>query len=109
MLCQHPYTFIFSFRAQRWHACLQLCDGASSAEKERWQLKPPQEFHYLNQSTCYDLPRVSNADEYRVSQDLFCASKAVQGCKCGAAYIVLVLVHLDMAVSTHKILSDTRS
>ena len=45
---------------------LQLCDGASSAEKERWCLKPPQEFHYLNQSTCYNLPRVSNADEYRV-------------------------------------------
>lgn len=45
---------------------LQLCDGASSAEKERWRLKPPQEFHYLNQSTCYNLPRVSNADEYRV-------------------------------------------
>jgi len=43
-----------------------LCDGASAAEKERWSLKPPQEFHYLNQSTCYNLPRVSNAEEYRV-------------------------------------------
>lgn len=45
---------------------VQLCDGASSAERQRWFLKPPQEFHYLNQSTCYNLPRVSNADEYRV-------------------------------------------
>ena len=46
--------------------CLQLCDGATAAEKERWSLKAPQEFHYLNQSSCYNLPRVSNAEEYRV-------------------------------------------
>ncbi len=45
---------------------LQLCDGATAAEKERWSLKAPQEFHYLNQSSCYNLPRVSNAEEYRV-------------------------------------------
>ncbi len=46
---------------------LQLCDGATAAEKERWSLKAPQEFHYLNQSSCYNLPRVSNAEEYRVN------------------------------------------
>lgn len=48
------------------NVCLQLCDGASAAEKEKWSLRPPQEFHYLNQSSCYNLPRVSNAEEYRV-------------------------------------------
>jgi hypothetical protein len=45
---------------------LQLCDGASVEEKQRWFLRPAQEFHYLNQSTCYDIPGDSNAEEYKV-------------------------------------------
>lgn len=50
-------------------ACvLQLCDGASPEERERWFLRPAQEFHYLNQSTCYDIPGDSNAEEYKVSK-----------------------------------------
>lgn len=50
-------------------ACvLQLCDGASPEERERWFLRPAQEFHYLNQSTCYDIPGDSNAEEYKVSR-----------------------------------------
>lgn len=44
----------------------QLCDGASAAEKAAWHLKPAQEFHYLNQSSCYNLARVDNAEEYQV-------------------------------------------
>lgn len=63
-LCQQHATSMPTIECMM--LCLQLCDGASSAEKERWHLKPPQEFHYLNQSSCYNLPRVSNADEYRV-------------------------------------------
>ena len=47
--------------------CLQLCDGASPAEQQAWHLLPAKEFHYLNQSSCYNLPRVSNAEEYTVS------------------------------------------
>ncbi|DBA65606.1 TPA: hypothetical protein ACH3X2_002670 [Trebouxia sp. C0005] len=50
---------------RNYHIFYQLCDGATAAEKERWSLKAPQEFHYLNQSSCYNLPRVSNAEEYR--------------------------------------------
>lgn len=46
---------------------LQLCDGASPEEQQRWFLRPAQEFHYLNQSTCYDIPGDSNAEEYKVS------------------------------------------
>lgn len=45
---------------------LQLCDGASAEERARWFLKPAQEFHYLNQSTCFDIPGDSNAEEYQV-------------------------------------------
>ncbi len=45
---------------------LQLCYGASDEERKRWSLKRAEEFHYLNQSTCYDLPRTNNAKEYEV-------------------------------------------
>lgn len=47
-----------------WH--VQLCDGASAEERARWFLKPAQEFNYLNQSTCFDIPGDSNAEEYQV-------------------------------------------
>jgi myosin-5 len=46
---------------------VQLCDGASPEERQRWFLRPAQEFHYLNQSTCFDIPGDSNAEEYKVS------------------------------------------
>jgi myosin-5 len=45
---------------------MQLCDGASPQERQRWFLRPAQEFNYLNQSTCYDIPGDSNAEEYKV-------------------------------------------
>jgi hypothetical protein len=48
-------------------AAVQLCDGASPEERQRWFLRPAQEFHYLNQSTCFDIPGDSNAEEYKVS------------------------------------------
>jgi hypothetical protein len=44
----------------------QLCDGASPEERKRWRLKPAQEYHYLNQSTCFEIPGDSNAEEYEV-------------------------------------------
>ena len=46
---------------------MQLCDGASSAERAAWFLEPAQKFRYLNQSSCFSLPRVDNAKEYAVS------------------------------------------
>ena len=45
---------------------LQICDGASPEERERWKLKPAKEFHYLNQSTCFEIPGDSNAEEFKV-------------------------------------------
>ena len=44
----------------------QLCDGASEEERRRWRLRPASEFHYLNQSTCFEIPGDSNAEEYQV-------------------------------------------
>ena len=46
---------------------LQLCDGASAAERQNWQLGEAKEYHYLNQSSCYQLKDVDNAAEYKVS------------------------------------------
>lgn len=46
---------------------LQICDGASPEERTRWKLKPANEFHYLNQSSCYEIPGDSNAEEFSVS------------------------------------------
>jgi hypothetical protein len=43
----------------------QLCDGASEAERAALRLKPAKQFRYLNQSACFDLRGVSNAEEYR--------------------------------------------
>jgi myosin heavy subunit len=46
----------------------QLCDGASAEERARWLIRPAREFAYLNQSTCFDIPGESNAEEYKVRQ-----------------------------------------
>ena len=45
---------------------LQLCDGASPEERQVWRLGQAKEFHYLNQSSCYQLKDVDNAAEYKV-------------------------------------------
>ena len=44
---------------------VQLCDGASPAERVAWQLGPARGFHYLAQSSCFELPGVKNAEEYK--------------------------------------------
>ncbi|KAK9815009.1 hypothetical protein WJX73_004719 [Symbiochloris irregularis] len=49
---------------RNYHIFYQICDGASSAERAAWHLKPAKEFKLLNQSSCYTLPRVDNAEEY---------------------------------------------
>jgi hypothetical protein len=46
--------------------CVQLCDGASSSEREAWQLGQAKDFHYLNQSSCFHLKDVNSAEEYKV-------------------------------------------
>ncbi len=49
-----------------YHLLLQLCAGASAEERVKWRLLPAAEYHYLNQSTCYELQGVDNADEFKV-------------------------------------------
>eukprot|EP00879_Flechtneria_rotunda_P032866 GHRR01036285.1.p1 GENE.GHRR01036285.1~~GHRR01036285.1.p1 ORF type:complete len:258 (-),score=99.99 GHRR01036285.1:94-867(-) len=43
---------------------MQLCDGASPEEKQRWLLADGPSYSYLNQSDVYTLPGVSNATEF---------------------------------------------
>ena len=45
---------------------LQVCDGATDAEREEWELLPAHEFKYLNKSSTYTLAGVNNAEEYGV-------------------------------------------
>jgi len=45
---------------------LQLCDGATTAERQAWQLGEAKAYHYLNQSSCFQLKDVDNAAEYKV-------------------------------------------
>lgn len=47
---------------------LQICEGATPDERARWKLTKAQDYHYLNQSTCYELPGVNNAEEYKVGR-----------------------------------------
>ena len=64
---------------------LQLCDGATLAEQQAWQLGPAKQYHYLNQSSCYQLKDVDNAAEYKVRL-LFATASLAHRCT-GAASI----------------------
>ena len=44
----------------------QVCDGAEPQEQAEWELLDAREFKYLNKSSTFTLPRVDNAEEYRV-------------------------------------------
>ena len=49
---------------RNYHIFYQLCDGATAEERQSFKLKPASEYRYLNQSSCYVLDGVSNAEEY---------------------------------------------
>ncbi|EFJ10011.1 hypothetical protein SELMODRAFT_184226 [Selaginella moellendorffii] len=47
---------------RNYHCFYQLC--ASPEDAERYKLGDPQQFHYLNQSKCFELTGISNSREY---------------------------------------------
>ncbi|OIV98373.1 hypothetical protein TanjilG_16700 [Lupinus angustifolius] len=49
---------------ERNYHCFYLLCAAPAEVKEKYKLGHPSSFHYLNQSNCYELDGVSNADEY---------------------------------------------
>jgi hypothetical protein len=65
--CPHPHRTYLLERSRvvhlnsperNYHIFYQLCYGATPEQKARFRLKPAQEFHYLRQSSCYELPGV---------------------------------------------------
>eukprot|EP00798_Chlamydomonas_sp_ICE-L_P027113 gene27113-2338_t len=49
---------------RNYHIFYQLCGGASSEQKAKWRVQPADQYHYLNQSTCYKLTGVDNSEEF---------------------------------------------
>ncbi|CAN8292826.1 unnamed protein product [Cochlearia groenlandica] len=49
---------------ERNYHCFYLLCAAPQEDIEKYQLKTPQQFHYLNQSSCYKLDGVDDATEY---------------------------------------------
>ncbi|KAL0333731.1 UNVERIFIED_CONTAM: Myosin-17 [Sesamum angustifolium] len=56
-VCQISYP-------ERNYHCFYLLCAAPAEEREKYKLGSPESFHYLNQSKCYTLDGVSDAEEY---------------------------------------------
>ncbi|KAI8098944.1 P-loop containing nucleoside triphosphate hydrolase protein [Halteromyces radiatus] len=60
---------IFQPETERnYHIFYQLCAGAPSSEKKKFELGTYSDFHYLNQSGTGTIPGVNDADEFEVTQ-----------------------------------------
>lgn len=47
----------------------RVLDAGCWQEVERWHLGPPESFHYLNQSSCFELEgKESNAEQYHATR-----------------------------------------
>ena len=51
---------------RNYHIFYQLCDGPDA---EKYGLGPPSNYHYLNQSSCFELKSFSNADAYEQTRN----------------------------------------
>ncbi|XP_050215596.1 myosin-17-like isoform X1 [Mercurialis annua] len=49
---------------ERNYHCFYLLCAAPPEEREKYKLDSPKSFHYLNQSNCYELDGVNDAEEY---------------------------------------------
>ncbi|KAL1832690.1 hypothetical protein ACET3Z_002341 [Daucus carota] len=49
-----------------YHSFYQLCAGAPPSLREKLNLKTAMEYNYLRQSSCYSIPGVDDAKEFRV-------------------------------------------
>ncbi len=68
---------------RNYHIFYQICDGASKEQAARWYLQAATQFRYLNQSTCYELPGVNNAEEFQVHGGrLTCCCTSRRCCCC---------------------------
>ncbi|KAI3516893.1 hypothetical protein L1887_16029 [Cichorium endivia] len=52
-----------------YHSFYQLCAGASPSLREKLNLKNAHEYKYLQQSNCYTIPGVDDAEQFRIVMD----------------------------------------
>ena len=50
---------------RNFHIFYQLCAGAEDEDRKAWRLKDASHYHYTNQSACFELEGVDNAEEYK--------------------------------------------
>ncbi|KAL7586260.1 myosin-1 [Lactuca sativa] len=52
-----------------YHSFYQLCAGAPPSLREKINLKNAHEYKYLQQSNCYTIPGVNDAEQFRIAMD----------------------------------------
>ncbi|KAL3825345.1 hypothetical protein ACJIZ3_021374 [Penstemon smallii] len=85
---------------ERNYHCFYLLCAAPTEERERYKLGSPESFHYLNQSKCYKLDGVSDAEEYlatRRAMDIVGISEEEQDAIFRVVAAVLHLGNIDFS------------
>ncbi|TMW99351.1 hypothetical protein EJD97_002686 [Solanum chilense] len=85
---------------ERNYHCFYLLCAAPQEEIEKYKLEHPKSFRYLNQSKCYDLVGVSDAEEYlatRRAMDVVGISKKEQEAIFRVVASILHLGNIDFA------------
>ncbi|KAJ0053589.1 hypothetical protein Pint_01769 [Pistacia integerrima] len=85
---------------ERNYHCFYLLCAAPPEEIERYKLGNPKSFHYLNQSKCYELVGVSDANDYlatRRAMDILGMSKKEQDAIFRVVAAILHLGNIDFA------------
>ncbi|GMN53057.1 hypothetical protein TIFTF001_022207 [Ficus carica] len=79
---------------ERNYHCFYLLCAAPPEDREKYKLGNPREFHYLNQSNCYELDGVNDAHEYlatRRAMDIVGISEEEQE---GIFRVVAAILHI---------------
>ncbi|KAJ9183778.1 hypothetical protein P3X46_007589 [Hevea brasiliensis] len=85
---------------ERNYHCFYLLCAASPEEREKYKLGNPKSFHYLNQSNCYQLDGVNDAEEYlatRRAMDVVGISEEEQEAIFGVVAAILHLGNIEFA------------
>ncbi|KAF2297551.1 hypothetical protein GH714_038681 [Hevea brasiliensis] len=85
---------------ERNYHCFYLLCAAPPEEREKYKLGNPKSFHYLNQSNCYQLDGVNDAEEYlatRRAMDVVGISEEEQEAIFGVVAAILHLGNIEFA------------
>ncbi|KAJ9553939.1 hypothetical protein OSB04_017984 [Centaurea solstitialis] len=84
-----------------YHSFYQLCAGAPPSLREKLNLKSVHDYKYLQQSNCYSIPGVDDAEQFRIlmeALDVVHVSKEDQENLCAMVAAVLWLGNINFAV-----------